>query len=562
MLFISIGINARKAAKLWTRGIRTRSRLRALGDADVLWADLDETDLENLRQYFDTLPAAASPPIHVPLRKDHPVIAPTARGSRAVATAALLTPAGRAAALAEIDSLVDAPSAKNNSAQRWATWCELLEPFGERPLPMTADKVRMVAAGLRCGKFRSAQRYFSTASIEHLKAYGHRPGSLVTFAMTRYARAVSRGVGPVSCKESFQIEGLVDAMDVPDVDELAFLNDADCIWPCGAACLGAWWLVRSIEMTAAKVKHMTLDDKLLRVHWALPASKTDIQALGISRSHRCLCTSHPDLMKICPFHTAVQYLKLMKEFFKEKNDFADLPLFPNAKGGVLSHSASVRLIRAAATAGGDSLAFQQKKYGEHTLRVSGAQFLARALNVDVYVIQLYGRWASRAVARYVQEAPLTRPLPAAGLQQSAVTLDVIVKMVADLMLKDDGAKKDVAQAVLEVTNCKHEDQQLALCSEVQACLSPPAPVDDVSAEFRVINKATKVTHAILIGPAPGVDSSTYLARCGWSFGFAPHAFAAAGDVPRKLCQKCFRPLADMAEEASSAQSSSSKSSSD
>ena len=224
----------------------------------------------------------------------------------------------------------------------------------------------------------------------------------------------------------------------------------------------------------------------------------------------------------------------------------------------------MRLIRTAATAGGDSLAFQQKKYGEHTLRVSGAQFLARALNVDVYVIQLYGRWASRTVARYVQEAPLTRPLPAAGLQQSAVTLDVIVKMVADLMQKEDGAKKNVAQAVLEVTqakNSENKDQQLALCSEVQACLSPPAPVDDVAAEFRVINKATKVTHAIMIGPGPGVDSSVYLARCGWSFGFAPHAFANAGDVPKKLCQKCFRPMADKTEEASSSQSSSSDSSS-
>jgi hypothetical protein len=147
------------------------------------------------------------------------------------------------------------------------------------------------------------------------------------------------------------------------------------------------------------------------------------------------------------------------------------------------------------------------------------------------------------------------------LQQSAVTLEVIVKMVADLMQKNDGVKKGVAQAIQEVTNCE-KDQQLALCSEVQACLSPPEPVDDVAAEFRVINKATKVTHAILIGPGPGVDSSSYLARCGWSFGFAPHAFATAGDVPKKLCQKCFRPLADKAEDASSAQSSSSNSSSD
>ena len=44
-------------------------------------------------------------------------------------------------------------------------------------------------------------------------------------------------------------------------------------------------------------------------------------------------------------------------------------------------------------------------FGGHTLRVSGAQFLARH-GVDTYLIQLIGRWGSNATLRYMQLAPL------------------------------------------------------------------------------------------------------------------------------------------------------------
>jgi len=98
--------------------------------------------------------------------------------------------------------------------------------------PSTPDKVRMVAAGLRKGGFRSASRYFGAANIEHLKAYGQRPGQLVVFTMAKYSRAVSRGVGPAACKESFiKIEDLVDAMDPPTPGDVASRQASD--WRCG-----------------------------------------------------------------------------------------------------------------------------------------------------------------------------------------------------------------------------------------------------------------------------------------------------------------------------------------
>ena len=44
----------------------------------------------------------------------------------------------------------------------------------------------------------------------------------------------------------------------------------------------------------------------------------------------------------------------------------------------------------------------------HCLRVSGAQFLSRGLQWELFVIQLFGRWGSLAAAKYVQEAPSER----------------------------------------------------------------------------------------------------------------------------------------------------------
>ena len=47
------------------------------------------------------------------------------------------------------------------------------------------------------------------------------------------------------------------------------------------------------------------------------------------------------------------------------------------------------------------------KIGQHCMRVSGAQLLARA-GSDVQLIKLFGRWGSSSVERYIQEAPLAR----------------------------------------------------------------------------------------------------------------------------------------------------------
>eukprot|EP00972_Heterocapsa_arctica_P096292 14206846-Heterocapsa_arctica.AAC.1 len=57
------------------------------------------------------------------------------------------------------------------------------------------------------------------------------------------------------------------------------------------------------------------------------------------------------------------------------------------------------------------------RYGEHVCRVAGAQLLSRA-GMDLYLVQLFARWGSSTVLRYVQLAPL---LAQAGIAARAAS---------------------------------------------------------------------------------------------------------------------------------------------
>jgi len=140
MVFTAVGVDAKKAVKLWRHGVRSTSRLASLSAWEEEMAGIVNIDKERLHQFLEARPLGHRSR-SLPLRSDHPIISPTLRGTRVGTKLALRTPAGRAAALEGIDNLVDAPSARNNASQRWNTWCELLEPFGERPLPLLLIKL-------------------------------------------------------------------------------------------------------------------------------------------------------------------------------------------------------------------------------------------------------------------------------------------------------------------------------------------------------------------------------------------------------------------------------------
>ena len=117
-----------------------------------------------------------------------------------------------------------------------------------------------------------------------------------------------------------------------------------------------------------------------------------------------------------------------------------------------------------------------------------------------------------------------------------VTLDMIAKMVAKLI----GEKKPLKGALAQVAPCVDEKTVLALQVVLKSALHPPAMSDgDDAEEALVMNKRTKVAHAVLVGPGPGVSSDDYFARCGWRFGLVSHCFPSTPSDFKKRCQKCF-----------------------
>ena len=85
----------------------------------------------------------------------------------------------------------------------------------------------------------------------------------------------------------------------------------------------------------------------------------------------------------------------------------DFPLFPNSEGEVCTKDAMAATFKAAARhldlpeSSPDGL----ETMSGHTLRVTGAQGLSR-LGLDLWAIQLFGRWGSEAVNGYVRLVPL------------------------------------------------------------------------------------------------------------------------------------------------------------
>ena len=162
--------------------------------------------------------------------------------------------------------------------------------------------------------------------------------------------------------------------------------------------LGTWRLTRGMENFAALALSLivTVTDK--QVSWSLPVSKRDPIAHGEVRTHGCCCDRGAQFAYVCPYHFAKAYLKLLELTFGvdfQKPQRA-LPLFPTRSGHALSKDQLVQTIRRRLASAGiettslDGACNLRERFSEHVLRVTGAQFLARA-GIDICLMQPFAR---------------------------------------------------------------------------------------------------------------------------------------------------------------------------
>ena len=344
-----------------------------------------------------------------PSRPDHPALAFTTRGKRSAADARLATQEGLEAALKRVDDLCYARSARGARCSLWSTWVHFAGiHWGLQPLPLTVRLVRSLAASLRAGGYRAVKQYYSRARREHLRSLGEAPRELVEDAIKMYTRACQRGIGPSEFKDCFRFERLAGTRALrvpPSREDISNVHEDQCLWPAAMVVMGTWWMSRGIEISFALTCHIRLDHPRRQVGWLFAASERDPQALGEERVHHCSCDEDESLMDICPYHVTMAYFELLREHFGDTfaSATARLPLFPDRNGTAFSKAAVIEAIRSVTQEAGepfalsDGLGRERHQFHEHALRVTGAQFLARA-GLELLLIQLFARWGSAAVA--------------------------------------------------------------------------------------------------------------------------------------------------------------------
>ena len=283
---------------------------------------------------------------------------------------------------------------------RVKTWESIARAWHLSPWPLTPALIERVGASLKAGGYKSAKLYFSAARREHVVRHGDIPVE-VELSIKDAVRSIERGLGPSKLKDSFDLTLLRTLWDLPNFKQL----EDEYIMVLS----GSWFLMREIELANARASHIRFEhissDSPI-VHWSLPVSKTDTKGEMIERSHVCSCSA--EVEPLCIVH-ALRRRMAKIEIMTDRT-----PLFPDGRGHTRSKADTIKAIRniihltgTETTRVGPS-GRPLERFGGHSLRVAGSQFLA-AHGVDTNTILLLGRWSSHAIQRYIQEASLLRP---------------------------------------------------------------------------------------------------------------------------------------------------------
>lgn len=418
----------------------------------------------------------------------------------AVATAVASDPVRRKAALDSLNKDMWALTTIGPQQARWRTWCDIATSWDLDPLPLTDELVRCTAASFKEADYESPQLYYSEAKARHIDLTGLAPDARVNRTIKNCIRSILRGIAKGTAKASFLLENMPDsnAWRTESIIEAApstwnRAQRGQTVDPLAATLLASWFLCREIELAAARVHQLSFNEQFRTVTWLLPSSKTDTAANGVTRTHGCSCSSSSEqYRKLCPFHCARQHVKNLRSHFSHlpQGEFDVLPLFPDRDGCTVDKKDMIDGIRTVAAACGSELTYidlrgrVRQLFGGHAPRVAGAQFLARH-GVDFYIIQLVGRWASSAILRYIQQAPLAiqhrlaaNISPPERTQAVPSAASASVPAIADLEEK----------GTTDVVQFQH------LVDSLRAELRKTTVLATQDTEFFVINKNTSFVH--------------------------------------------------------------------
>ena len=171
-------------------------------------------------------------------------------------------------------------------------------------------------------------------------------------------------------------------------------------------------------------------------------------------------------------------------------------------------------------------------------------FLA-ATNIELWRIQLFGRWGSQIFLQHIKDAPL------AQLDQLSMETSVHISMAtAKAQLQDllRQAKSDITSTLACPTPLMLQDCEAATPADIE----PPKASDPV-----IRNCNGGKLHRTL-GYEEQTHPKHWRTRCSWHFGLSHTSFEVVDDgyeLDHKCCLKCFP---SSSEQSSSSSSSSSE----
>ena len=351
---------------------------------------------------FSVVPSASSVPSAVtgwiPPRNDGQGTSEYSRGSKRLAIQIASDPAALRSASTELKDQVFSKTNKHSVAIKLGTWAEIAVAAGySDPYSLSVDMLYDVAAALWKAKYRSVDSYLTVARQEMILKHGSIPESLLLH-FRRVSRAAARGRGPAKQANELPFLRLQELGDT----EVPLSLMGPC-FPGRFAVIASWWMLREIEANNLTLNCISLAEE--QAHVVLPTSKMDPTGRGTTRSLCCTCSSLPS--RLCPFHA----FQSQVIYASSRGTSPNSPLFPTISGDSASKTATGESIVKMAELLGLELQTRSgaPRFTGHSFRVTGAMFLASS-GIDVWRIQIHGRWGSATVLKYVRLAPLTKSL--------------------------------------------------------------------------------------------------------------------------------------------------------
>ena len=248
--------------------------------------------------------------------------------------------------------------------------------------PITTRTLEVIGAAFRAGAYRSAKEYF-------LAAFRYQEHDLrieVDPLLRRFANRVITRLSSGGCRAP--------------ASRRRSRSRHWHLWSTtrtGPPVVAVWFMLREIEVAAARVGDMVVSPGLVVLDLPLHKTATGGEKTLTRRSLRCACGAarHP----LCPVHAAMRHFTRLGA----AGLLASLgPLFPGEGGGTLSKDDSLRFLRGALAAAGletvyrDSAGVERQTFGGHACRVAGATFLASSAS----------RWPSYSCSADGRPGPL------------------------------------------------------------------------------------------------------------------------------------------------------------